>query len=146
MILSYSPDTDLNAAAAGVPDEVKAIVDEAAAIRGWAVQSFAQVEFALAYLVQKASEKWPDQYGPFGRTMPFKPERRPTRVRELLGVDGPLHVHAAEIGRIVEDLSSFEHFRHTIVHGWSDVLIAPNGVFLRFRLYKPYRGDRGRLP
>ena len=47
----------------GFPPEAIALVDEAVAIRGWCVQSFAQVEFLLAALVEGAGSKFPDTYG-----------------------------------------------------------------------------------
>ena len=122
------------------PEDARLVIEEAAALRGWAIQSFAQIEFMLAFLVQKAAAKWPDPYGEFAATMPYRPEGRPKRVRQLLAVEGPLKAHAAEIEKIMSDLASFEDFRHLIVHGWSDVVRARNGLFLRWRLYTPKPG------
>ena len=123
------------------PEDARLVIEEAAALRGWAIRSFAQVEFMLAFLVQKAAAKWPETYGEFAATIPFRPEGRPKRLRQLLAVEGPLRAHATEIEEIMSDLASFEEFRHLIVHGWSDVVRARNGLFLRWRLYKPKPGN-----
>jgi hypothetical protein len=116
------------------PADARAIVDEAAVIRGWCVQSFAQVEFMLAYFVHRAAKTFPE-YAHLG--LPYRPDTRPKRVRELLSLEGPLKAHSVKIEEILTLLMSFEPFRHTIVHGWSDVVSAPNGLFLRFRRYQP---------
>jgi hypothetical protein len=55
----------------------------------------------------------------------------------MLAIEGPLRPHAEEIEEILDLLASFENYRHTIVHGWSDIVRAPNGLFLRYRRYQP---------
>ncbi len=125
----------------GFPPEAIALLDEAVAIRGWCVQSFAQVEFLLAALVEGAGSKFPDTYGHLCESMPFAPSKRPARVRALLAVEGPLKRHAPELERLMEEMASFEDLRHQMVHGWSDVLKTPSRLMLRWRRYEPNPGD-----
>ena len=124
-----------------MPPGAIALVDEAASIRGWCVQSFAQVEFLLAALVEEAGRKWPEAYGQFSESMPFAAGKRPGRVRALLAVEGPLKEHAAEIERLMVDFDSFESFRHLIVHGWTDILRTPSRLMIRWRRYSPTTAD-----
>ena len=124
-----------------MPPEAIALVDEAVLIRGWCVQSFAQIEFLLAALIEGAGRKWPEAYGHLSEKMPFAAGKRPGRVRALLALEGPLKVHASEIELLMVDFDSFEEFRHLIVHGWADVLKTPSRLMLRWRRYQPTAAD-----
>ncbi len=95
-------------------------IDEAQRLRGWIVNSFAQVEYLLGDLILRC-RVFPE-YEEHTRTLPHGAADRVAKVRTILTRSGPLDADAQDITAIINRLADQQDTRNLLVHGFATVL------------------------
>jgi hypothetical protein len=98
-----------------VNDTQKTIIASAATLRGAIITSYAQVENLLADIVLRS--RLLPEYNALPKGLPYKLSTRIARVRQLVGMPGPLTKYKDEFTMIADELKRFEEIRHFMAHG-----------------------------
>lgn len=103
-----------------LPEGWQEQLEDAQRLRGWIVNSFAQVEFLLGDLILRCRE-FP-AYEEHTRTLPHGASDRIARVRTILNRSGPLDPDANDILAILDHLAAQQDTRNLLVHGFATAL------------------------
>lgn len=124
-----------------LPERWKDQIEEAQRLRGWIVNSFAQVEYLLGDLILRC-RAYPE-YVDHTQTLPHGAADRISRVRIILRREGPLAQDAADITAILDHLAAQQDTRNLLVHGFSTVLHTTREVGFHFQKFhrQPDRQD-----
>ncbi|RYF09738.1 MAG: hypothetical protein EOO77_23105 [Oxalobacteraceae bacterium] len=125
-----------------LPSDIQAQLEEALRLRGWLVNSFAQVEYLLGDLILQC-QKFPC-YDEHTKTLPHGANTRIERVRAILKISGPLDSDADDLAAILDHLGRQQDTRNLLVHGFTTALYTATGaVGLHFQKFhrQPDRQD-----
>jgi hypothetical protein len=116
-------------------------VQNMTAMRGWIINSFAQVEFVLLDMVLQMRRF--EEYDAYAeKRPPFGLAERVDRVRTYCGLPGPLASHGAQIRPILDGFEEMSEDRHFLTHGFCIYVYTDDGdAGLRFRRFA--QGKKG---
>ena len=119
-----------------IDSDLIATINAMTADRGWIINSYAQIEFLLADLIEKTSGF--EEYAEWAnKPLPFGIGNRVKHVTTLCQ-SGRLAPHAEALARIIADLLSIEESRHLYIHGFASFMFTPKGDrAMHFRRYVP---------
>jgi len=118
----------------------KAVIGNAAALRGAIITSYAQVEYLLADIVLRCQPM--AEYSTLPQTFPYKLETRIARVRDIVGMSGPLQKYKDEFEKVITELLKFEELRHFMAHGLLHVRASCVGDhILIYRMHRQTKGS-----
>lgn len=95
------------------------VIRAADELRGAIIGRYAEVEFFLGDIVVRCQAL--PEYATLPDTFPYKPSKRPGRVRQLLELPGPLTAYKEALERAMSELEVFEELRHFLAHGHQEL-------------------------
>ncbi len=108
-------------------------------LRGAIIGRYAEVEFFLGDIVVRCQAL--PEYAALPDSFPYKPSKRPGRVRQFLGLPGPLSAYKEALERTMSELEVFEELRHFLVHGHQELTTrADRWHQLSYNLYREQDG------
>ncbi len=114
------------------PQEVLEAVEEGQTLRGWIANSYAQVEYLLGDIIIR-SHSLPE-YDCIKDRLPHRPEKRISKVKQILEMEGYFSQYSVEINWIMEAFEHSQPTRHLLMHGFCSAFHTPDGDFgLQFR-------------
>lgn len=117
-----------------------AVVADAAMLRGAIVTSYAQVEHLLADIVLRCQPM--AEYSNLPQTFPYKLETRIARVRDIVGMAGPLQKYKSAFENVITELLKFEELRHFMAHGLLHIRTGDDGGhILIYRMHRQAKGS-----
>lgn len=120
--------------------DIETILDEFQRMRGWIVNSFAQVEYILADLVVRCRQ-FPEYQSLTGE-FPYRVETRIAVVRKILKLDGPLSQDRVPLDTQLTEFESMIDLRNLIVHGLATFVHDANRDWaMVFQLWRPHRNN-----
>lgn len=119
-----------------LPRNWAVLIDEGQELRGWIVNSFAQVEYLLGDLILRC-RAYPE-YEAQTRSLPHGATDRIVRVRKIVDKAGPLANDRDELVAVLQHLEDQQDTRNLLVHGFASVLHTPAGE-LSFHFQKFHR-------
>jgi len=116
-----------------VPAEhILAAIEEGQRMRGWIANSYAQVEYLLGDILMK-SRGLVEYQGMVDR-LPHRVDKRVSKVREIIAVDGFFSKHSDEIEAVISAFEAHHETRNLLAHGFCTAYHTPEGDFgLEFR-------------
>lgn len=100
-------------------------IDEAQRLRGWFVNSYAQIEYLLgSFIVTSIGMA---EYASLGTDLPHRPKGRIERVRSIATIDGPLRNYADFMLYIVNRFEGWEETRNLLAHGFCEFVFTAEG-------------------
>ena len=108
-----------------LPSDWQQRIDDGQRLRGWLVNSFAQVEYLLGDLILRC-RAFPE-YEEHTRTLPHGAADRIAKIRAIVAHPGPLDLDADAVRAVIEHLAARQDIRNLLVHGFCTVLYTPKG-------------------
>lgn len=103
-----------------LPPDWQAQVEEGQGLRGWVVNSFAQVEYLIGDLLLRCRAF--AEYEEHTRTLPHGAADRIRKITAMLASPGPLDPEADEIRTVLDQLAARQDIRNLMVHGFCTIL------------------------
>lgn len=119
-----------------LPHDWQAQIDEGQRLRGWVVNSFAQVEYLIGDLILRCCAF--TEYEEHTRTLPHGAADRIRKTTAMLTSPGPLDPDADDIRAVLEQLAARQDIRNLLVHGFCTIVHTPAGE-LGFHFQKFHR-------
>ncbi|MGR4862977.1 hypothetical protein [Caulobacter sp. LARHSG274] len=114
----------------------KPLIEECQQLRGWLINSFAQVEFLLGDIVCRAWEL--PEFVSLRRPIPMGVGNRLAALRELLEFGTSMDSFKGQIEIALTEFERFEEVRHFLTHGFCSFDVTGAGdAAMRFRRYIP---------
>lgn len=126
-------------------DDIIATIEECQRLRGWLVNSFAQVEFLLGDLPCRAWEL--PEYVHMRGPVSIVAKNRLAQTRSLLEAPGPLAAYATRLLPVLDRFERNDRARNFLAHGFCsfDVVPRTGEMAMRFRCYVPRKGGEPEL-
>jgi hypothetical protein len=131
----------------GMSDEfgpaASAFVDKLLDTRGATILAFAQVEWFLAKIILEA--KVFEQYSAVDLSFSQDAEKRATKVKELLDLEGPFSPYADDLRKTIDKVMEYVELRNFAAHG---LVVRPDSgdtslsSKLHFRMFRMYKGGK----
>jgi len=121
-------------------EDVKAMIEDCQRLRGWLINSFAQVEFLLGDLPCRAWEL--PEYARMREPVSIVAKNRMKQTRALLEAPGPLAEYAERLLPLLDRFERYDQVRNFIAHGFCSFDLVPRTreMAMRFRQYVPKKG------
>ena len=120
---------------------MRAVIGQAATLRGCIITSYAHVEHLLADIVIRCQAL--PEYAALPKSYPHKLRTRIARVQQLLSLPGPLAQYKQQFECLLAELGRFEEIRHFMAHGLLIARVRPNQWHeLRYQMLGQAKGQR----
>lgn len=114
------------------PQEVFVAIEEGQRLRGWIANGYAQIEYLLGDIITNSQTK--QEYAALAGRLPHRVEKRVSKVRQILEIEGFFSQYSGEIQWIIEAFESHHQIRNLLAHGFCTAYHTPDGDFgLEFR-------------
>ena len=121
--------------------EIESEIEEIQRLRGWFVNSYAQVEYLLgAFIVTSMGIQ---HYQELGFDLPHRARGRINRIRKIVSLGGPLAVCDPLLEHVIGRFEKLESTRNLLAHGFCKYLLGPNGE--RAMRFKRWHREKGQL-
>ena len=122
----------------------KQAINEGQLLRGWIVNSYAQIEFFLGDLIVRSLTL--PEYAKLAQTLPHGAPGRIKRVRQILTQGGFFDKFSNEISEIIDEFSNHHETRNLLAHGFCEFHFTKKGDFgLQFRKWHRQEGRQDAL-
>jgi hypothetical protein len=113
------------------------LAKEAIYQRGLIINRYSAFEFSIAEVVSRASVH--DAYRHLGNP-PFGPAKKLKRLKQLIGLDGPIAQYRDDLLPKLEEFEQFEDHRHFMVHA---IMVPRARECIDFKMYDHREGVYG---
>ena len=122
-------------------EDIFAKIEECQRLRGWLINSFAQIEFLIGDLPCRAWEI--PEYAEMKQPVSIVAKNRMKQTRSLLEAPGPLASYAERLVPLLDRFERYDQARNFIAHGFCSFDFVPRTreVAMRFRCYVPRKGQ-----
>ena len=114
------------------PDHVMAAVEDGQRLKGWIANGYAQVEYLFGEIIARPNDM--PEYEAIKDRLPHRPEKRISKIRQILEIEGFFSQYQEEIEWLIEAFEHHQQTRHLLLHGFCTAYHTPAGDFgLQFR-------------
>ncbi len=122
-------------------ETIQAEIEEAQRLRGWFLNSYAQIEYLLgAFIVTSIGLPY---YQELGADLPHRPRARIERIRKIVALGGPLSNYEAFLEHVVNRFLQWENTRNLLTHGFCEFVFTKKGD--RGMRFKRWHREKGQL-
>lgn len=100
-------------------------LEEFQRLRGWIVNSYAQIEYILGDLILRCRQF--SQYDELTQTLPHDATKRVKRIRAICLVEGPISVFAPQLNELLAQFEARHEIRNLMTHGFATYQITAEG-------------------